>query len=66
MIVFLDENAQTYTSKMSDEQAQELFRTALRLEVGLFNSSYDTPVKRPKTVAPLTRVLLELGSFDGY
>jgi hypothetical protein len=51
--VFLDENAQAYASKMSDEEAQGLFRTALRLEVGLFNSAYDTPVKRPKTASRL-------------
>ncbi|KAK7051304.1 hypothetical protein VNI00_004804 [Paramarasmius palmivorus] len=59
------ENAQTYTSKMSDEQAQELFRTALRLEVGLFNSSYDTPVKRPKTASRLPVGIRELSGSPG-
>ncbi|KAK7051300.1 hypothetical protein VNI00_004800 [Paramarasmius palmivorus] len=44
---FLDQNADAYKSTMTEEEAQELFRTALRLEVGLFKSAYEDPVKRP-------------------
>ena len=48
--MFLDDNAKAYASSITEEQAQELFRTALRLEVGLFNSAYETPMKRPPNV----------------
>jgi len=44
--IFLDSNAAIWTSAMSHQQARNLFRAVLRLEVGLFNSAYETPVPR--------------------
>ncbi|KAK7051306.1 hypothetical protein VNI00_004806 [Paramarasmius palmivorus] len=50
---FLDDNAAANVSAVSDAEAHEIFRAALRLEVGLFNSAYDTPVPRPGRVPTL-------------
>jgi hypothetical protein len=50
---FLDDNAAANASAVSHAEAHELFRAALRLEVGLFNSAYDTPVPRPGRVFTL-------------
>ncbi|KAK7051299.1 hypothetical protein VNI00_004799 [Paramarasmius palmivorus] len=50
--LFLDQNASTYASTITEEQAQELFRAALRLEVGLFNSAYDPSVIKPVPLSP--------------
>ena len=45
-VAFLDQNERVWSSAISEVQAKEIFRTVLRLEVGLFNSAYDTPVKK--------------------
>ena len=46
---FLNQNEEIWSSAVSDAQGQELFRTALRLEVGLFDSAYDELMKREVT-----------------
>ena len=44
--VFLDGSKGLWSSRQSDNEAQELFRMVLRLEVGLFNSAYDASMKK--------------------
>lgn len=44
--VFLDGSKGLWSSRQSDNEAQELFRMVLRLEVGLFNSAYDDVVRK--------------------
>ncbi len=46
---FLNQNEEIWNSAVSDAQGQELFRTALRLEVGLFDSAYDDLINRNVT-----------------
>ncbi len=43
---FLDQNQKIWSSEATEAQAQELFRTVLRLEIGLFDSAYDDLIKR--------------------
>lgn len=43
---FLDKNQEMWSSQALDSRRQNLFRTVLRLEVGLFNSAYDASSKR--------------------
>lgn len=44
---FLDNNREIWDSQASGLRAQAIFRAVLRLEVGFFNSAYDTTISRP-------------------
>ncbi|EIN03265.1 heme oxygenase-like protein [Punctularia strigosozonata HHB-11173 SS5] len=44
--LFLDQNESAWSSSQSRTQATDLFRSALRLEVALFDSGYETPTPR--------------------
>ena len=46
--MFLDKNQKVWSSEASDSQGQDLFRTVLRLEVGLFNSAYNASIKKKR------------------